>query len=185
VTAQAGLQIDDAIVLLLGAPWKHGGGDDGKLEGVTRLEKLIFLLEQETSAKNWLTEDPEFVPHNFGPFSAKVYQAIDLLVGAEIIEDSASPAQTDEDTWEEENVIGASFPLYDRYITRDLSLTARGWKYYQALTQELPKGALEELIDFKDRFATIPLRQLVRYVYQKPEYEPYTEKSVIRSDVLR
>lgn len=186
MTTPVDLQIDDAIVLLLGTPWKRGGHDtrDGRLEGVTRLEKLIFLLENETSAKEWLAEDPEFVAHNFGPFSAKVYQAIDLLAGAGIIEDSSTPARTDEDTWEEENVIGAAFPLGDRYITRDLSLTERGWRYYRALTKELPAGALDELIDFKDRFATIPLRQLVRYVYQQPNYEPYLEKSLIKDDIL-
>ena len=176
-----GIQLDDAIVLLLGASWK---GKRGRLEGITRLEKLVFLLERETPARSWMSEDAEFGANNFGPFSAKVYQAIDLLTSAGIVEDSTSPAVTSEDTWEEENVLGGSFPFDDRYVTRDLSLTDRGWKYFDALTKELPDGALAEISKFKDRFATVPLRQLVRYVYQKPEYETYLDRSIIKSDVL-
>ena len=40
------LQTDDTIVLVLGA--RGGMERPGYLQGVTRLEKLIFLLESET-----------------------------------------------------------------------------------------------------------------------------------------
>ena len=36
---------------------------------------------------------------------------------------------------------------------------------------------------FKDRYASMPLRQLVRYVYTK--YPEYTEQSIIKDEVLR
>ncbi len=41
------LEVDDVIVLLLGAPSKAPALQN-RIEGVTRLEKLIFLLKQET-----------------------------------------------------------------------------------------------------------------------------------------
>jgi uncharacterized protein len=162
------LEIDDAIVLLLGAPSKIRKLV-GRLEGVTRLEKLIFLLERETSAKKWLSEKGDFVAYNFGPFSAKVYQAVDMLAAAEIIKDSGTLTDNEEDSWEQKHVIG-------EYMIRDFELTEeRGWRYYRALVQSLPKGALEEITALKDRFATLPLRQLVRYVYHR--YEEYTDHS--------
>ena len=40
-------EVDDAIVLILGAPTKAPALKD-RLEGITRLEKLVFLLEKET-----------------------------------------------------------------------------------------------------------------------------------------
>ncbi len=171
------LEIDDAVVLLLGAPARVSSLH-GRLEGITRLEKLIFLLERETSAKVWLTEKAEFAPHNFGPFSSKIYQAVDLLSAANIVTDSGAVADSSEDTWELGNVIGEVPGGSDPYSTRDFELTERGWRYYNALVARLPEGAIEELSTFKDRFATLPLRQLIRYVYQR--YTDFTTASGLR-----
>lgn len=176
------LEIDDAIVLLLGVPADVPGAE-GRLQGITRLEKLVFLLERETSAVDWLTEKGDFAAYNFGPFSSKVYKAVDMLSAAEIIEDSGSFTETPDDTWEEQNVIADVFPnRRDPYVTRDFALTERGWRYYKVLVQALPPGAVEELTAFKSRFSRLPLRQLVRYVYQR--YESYTERSLIRDEIL-
>lgn len=179
------IEIDDAIVLLLGT--EVPGSRAGELKGITRLEKLIFLLERETNSKNWLDDDAQFEPYNFGPFSQKVYKAVDMLAAAELVEDSSSAASDDTDTWEQRNEIGLDSGAPDEarddpYKTRDFRLTERGWKYYQALTGELPKDALKELQAFKRTFAFLPLRQLIRYVYTR--YESFTTKSVIRDEIL-
>ena len=175
------LEIDDAIVLLLGAP-SGSPRLKGRIEGITRLEKLVFLLERETSAASWLNEDAEFIPYNFGPFSAKVYQAIDLLAAAQLVEDSGTSTKTPEDNWENYHVIGGKMPADDPYITRDFQLTARGWRYYSKLVEQLPESVIDELAEFKGRFAHLPLRQLVRYVYQR--YADFTDQSLIRDEVL-
>ena len=179
-TSDPGIELDDAIVLLLGAPSKLKSLD-GRINGVTRLEKLLFLLERETSANKWLTEDAEFEGHNFGPFSSKVYQAIDVLSAAQIVTDSAAAADTEEDTWELDNVIDESV---DPYVTRNFELTPRGWRYFEVLKSRLPHQALDELSAFKDRFGSLPLRQLVRYVYQKPDYQEFLDRSLIKEDIL-
>ncbi|BBH16802.1 hypothetical protein Back2_10890 [Nocardioides baekrokdamisoli] len=173
--------IDDAIVLLLGAPGSPGSVP-GRLNGITRLEKLVFLLEKETQAPEWLTEEANFEPYNFGPFSAEVYKAVDMLSAAKLVVDSGSKAASDEDTWEQRNMIGGELAGDDPYATRDFELTDRGWRYFHALAAELPDGAIEDVAGLKQRFARLPLRQLVRYVYQR--YEDYTTKSIIRDDIL-
>ncbi|WP_022885762.1 hypothetical protein [Glaciibacter superstes] len=172
------IEIDDAIVLLLGA--KAEGVPPGEIKGVTRLEKLIFLLEKETSSNSWLDEGADFEAYNFGPFSQKVYQAVDKLSVAGLVTDSGSPAADESDTWEERNRIDDLVP--DPYTTRDFELTERGWRYFSAVKAELPPGALDELETFKERFVSLPLRQLVRYVYQR--YDEFTKNSVIRDDIL-
>jgi hypothetical protein len=186
-TSQDILEIDDAIVLLLGASTRNPRLTPGHLEGITRLEKLIFLLERETAAQSWLSEDADFRPYNFGPFSSKVYQAVDMLAAAQIIDDSGANAKTQEDSWERDNVIDAIGPesdpyVTDPYVTRDFKLTDRGWRYYTVLLEQLPNGAIDELEDFKTRFAALSLRQLVRYVYQR--YEDFTTRCVIRDEIL-
>lgn len=178
------IEIDDAIVLLLGTPVP--GKNPGEIKGVTRLEKLIFLLERETASDKWLEQDAGFEPYNFGPFSQKVYQAVDMLAAAQLIEDSSSPASDTVDTWEQRVGIGldsgSAGQVRDPYTTRDFRLTDRGWRYFNALSSELSPDSLGELQGFKRQFAYLPLRQLIRYVYSR--YEAFTTKSQIRDDIL-
>ena len=115
------IEVDDLIVLLMGAPSSASSLQD-RMEGITRLEKLLFLLNEETPVGDQLTEDPEFESHNFGPFSAKVYQAIEVLVAAGLLEDSAELSSSTEDTWENAEVVGTA--QADPYATRNFALTA-------------------------------------------------------------
>jgi len=173
------LETDDAIVLVLGAP---GSTDpQGYLAGVTRLEKLIFLLERETPVRDWMTDKADFRSWRFGPFSSKVYGAADTLAAAGLIRDSASNAPNTEDRWESLGALMDEGDV-DPYTTRTFELTDRGTRYYAALLAELPTGAEQILTDFKRKFARLPLRQLVRYVYQR--YPQYTDKSEIRDQIL-
>jgi uncharacterized protein len=172
------IELDDLIILLLGAP---GLARSGRLEGITRLEKLVFLAERETPIRAWLSERGDFTSHRFGPFSSKVYQAADKLAAAGLLKDSKLRADTTEDDWETGNlVIGSDSATY---VTRDFELTERGQRYYQALLQELPTEAEGLIGRFKGAFASMPLRQLVRYVYQR--YPEFTDRSEIKDDILR
>lgn len=173
------IEVDDAIVLLLGAPSSSPALQD-RIEGVTRLEKLIFLLEQESDLQQLLDETAEFEAYNFGPFSSKIYQAVDTLSAAGLLEDSAELASSREDSWETEEVVGAQ-PA-DAYATRNFELTERGCRYYKALLNELPPSAEKTLGEFKARFAALPLRQLIRYVYKK--YPDFTHNSLIKDEIL-
>jgi uncharacterized protein len=172
------IETDDLVVLLLGAPGPPGQ-TSGRIDGITRLEKLIFLIEKERQPA-WLTEDAGFVSHNFGPFSAKIYTAVDTLVAAGLLKDSGSLAPSTDDAWETTNIIGAA--PSDPYATRNFELTDRGRRYYEALLRDLPASVEEDLSAFKARFGGLPLRQLIRYVYER--HPDYTDKSIIRDDVL-
>jgi hypothetical protein len=173
------LETDDAIVLLLGAP--SSKERQGYLEGVTRLEKLIFLLERETPARDWMTEKADFRSWRFGPFSSKIYEAADTLAAAGIIRDSASKAANVEDRWESLTALMDEQDV-DPYTTRTFELTERGRKYYNALLQELPPDAERVLADFNTKFGRLPLRRLVRYVYER--YPQFTDRSEIRDEIL-
>jgi len=177
------IEIDDAVVLLLGVP-SQVPRLSGRLEGVTRLEKMIFLLERETHLGAYLTEDANFIAYNFGPFSPKVYQEVETLAAAGLLVDTATPTDNTADSWERFAAIDAAqdAPPEDPYATRDFALTQLGQRYYEALASQLPSTAIEELTSFKDKFASVPLRQLVRYVYEN--YPDYTKRSLIRDDIL-
>lgn len=174
----APVEVDDLIVLLLGA---RGSEPRGRLEGITRLEKLVFLVERETPVRTWLTERADFRSHRFGPFSSKVYRAVDKLAAAGLVRDSKAVSDSPDESWEAGNVVIGSDA--EPYVTRDFELTDLGGRYYDALLRELPSDAESTLEAFKLRFAGLPLRQLVRYVYQR--YPEFTDRSEIRDDVLR
>lgn len=169
-------ETDDLIVLLLG-----GGGTKtpGRIDGITRLEKLAFLLERETEIGSWLTERPDFRSHRFGPFSSKIYQAVEMLAAAGLILDSATSSPDPQDAWESVNVV---LDESDPYTNRTFVLTDRGWQYYRALLDDLPSETPQVIADFKKRFGTVSLRQLVRYVYER--YPEFTDKSEIRGQIL-
>jgi uncharacterized protein len=179
MTSPAPFEVDDAVILLLGAPSRSPALRD-RISGITRLEKLLFLLDKETPIGGRLTEHPEFIPHNFGPFSAKVYQAVETLEAANLITDSATLSPSGEDSWETDEIIGEDTSA--KYTTRDFRLTDRGRQYYKALLEELT-GDTEEIVQgLKDKFGGIPLRSLIRYVYVR--HEDFTGNSLIRDDVL-
>ena len=172
------IEVDDAIVMILGAP-SDAPTLQGRVEGITRLEKLVFLLQKESEIGSLLTEDPDYRPDNFGPFSVKVYQAVETLAAANLVMDSSELSQSTEDMWESSQIVGTES---DPYATRNFSLTQRGEKYYRALINELPEDTENKLAQLKNRFAPLPLRQLIRYVYTK--YPEFTQKSLIKDDIL-
>lgn len=179
MSEQVTFEVDDAIVLLLGAPSKFQNLE-GRLEGITRLEKLIFLMEKETPLGEKLTEEPEFEPYNFGPFSKRVYQAVEVLSAAGLVTDSGDLSSSEEDSWESDSIIGEQPD--STYRTRDITLTKRGRAYYEVIAAELSPDSIIEASNLKDKFGNIPLRQLIRYVYT--QYPSYTSKSIIRDQVL-
>ncbi|WP_222127604.1 SocA family protein, partial [Brevibacterium casei] len=132
-------ELDDAIVLLLGSdPGK--AERRGEIKGITRLEKLIFLLERESNIAEILTEDSNYYAHNYGPFSQKVYQAIDILTAAGLVEDSTQASANSEDQMEYSRIAGPD-AAPSPYSTRDFRLTINGRNYYKALVSDIPKSA--------------------------------------------
>ena len=55
-----------------------------KIIGKTRLQKLIFLMNQEIFA----TADFEFEPYKFGPYSSKLLAAMDELMELGLIKEA-------------------------------------------------------------------------------------------------
>lgn len=177
------VEIDDAVVLLLGAP-SSDASLSGRLEGITRLGKLIFLLERETSLSAFLADDPNFVSCKFGPFSPRIYQEVATLVAAGLLTDSLVAAGDSTDSWERLSAIDAAEDVRpeDAYTTRNLALTELGRRYYDVLASQLPAVVLKELAHFKDRFATLPAQQLVHHMHEN--YPEYTKQSQMRGENL-
>lgn len=173
-------EVDDAIVLLLGAPTRFPQLE-GRIDGITRLEKLLFLLEKESVAGRFLTEPLLFRAHHFGPFSERVYQAVELLKAAGLTEERGRSSSSGEESWEAVNIVGLTGPDAP-YVSREFRLTPLGTRYYDALVKALDASVVQSVSAVKNQFAALPLRQLIRYVYQR--FPEFTEKSKIKDEIL-
>jgi uncharacterized protein YwgA len=144
--------------------------------GVTRLEKILYLLSKETSFEV-IADFYGFKAHNFGPFSKEVYEAVDFLSSCGLIEVRDKSYQSyyagvGEASLREE-IDASSEGDNDDQLTvtateKLFSLTNDGRKVAQimrkAVVQRRPTD-IEELDRIMIRYANLPLNQLIRYVY--------------------
>lgn len=140
------------------------------IEGVTKLQKLLFLIEQETEFFQAYQEDIafEFAPYKMGPFSEYVYEEIEFLLSLNAIE---------------------SEPL-DRAISNDnnatlaekrFSITPKGQKIASELEKQLEAKYRQELRTVVDTYNRMGLTKLLEYVYR--EYPSFAAESEILDEL--
>jgi uncharacterized protein YwgA len=174
------VQVENGTDLILALLFAGGAKKDKNEEivGNTRLDKLVFLLEQETSLKKYLS-DFNFDAYNFGPYSSEVFDSVRALINAGLVKsdqlesegflDEADRYQIEEQTLDTE-------PGPRKTVV--YSLTPEGEIVASALFNSLTQHEREELESLKKSFNSIELRKLLQYVYRK--YPASTTESVIR-----
>lgn len=165
----------DLVLIILA-----NGSRQDVFHGVTRLEKLTFLASQELGERTDITA-PQFVPFKFGPFSAEVYDALETLQSMRLVETG------DPDVTEAREIQGFAADAGDPDLTRPdepraFHVTERGRNVATKLLAQLDAAAQTRLIALIARYASMPLDQLLKHVYQY--YPDFTTMSVIRDRVM-
>lgn len=156
------LEGSDLVLLLLAAPTSVPSARN-RVNGITRLEKLLFLVEQETSVPSSVTgEKLAFIAYNYGPFSKDVYQAVEILEEAGLVREERVVDGKTIDSMEDVDVTGAVEG--DEYVERRFELTDKGKLVAGLLSRHHP-DVLHQLEHIKNRYAERPLSALIRYVY--------------------
>lgn len=157
------------------------------LNGITRLEKLLFLLERETNFQG-IGAFFVFEPHNFGPFSKEVYGAVDFLNACELIEvrekTYATPysnsdelkllSEISDSDYSDEPEEGAV-----QVTEKQFALTDNGRKIAKIMreaVQRRRRSDVDQLDEIVRKYGTRPLNHLIRYVYR--QYPDMTAKSI-------
>ncbi len=169
------IRASDLVLLLLAA---HGKGDSAqdRLNGITRLEKLLFLAEQETDLSKKADNRFEFKAYDYGPYSKGVYEAVDLLEEAGLLTEERAYAGQPLDEMEEWTAVVEQREGVERRFT----LTDRGKAIAAYLAQKHPDVA-HALAEIKAKYGAMPLRSLIRYVYST--YPPFAAASKIRDQL--
>ena len=166
----------DLVLILLGAPTIHTSSQN-RINGITRLEKLLFLANEEEDIQRTVQDKLEFVPYHYGPYSRDVYEAVDLLDEASLLrEERRVDLHTADGA--EEVVAGIA---EERAVERCFLLTSNGISVARLLGNRHPDVWLS-LSRIKDIYAHLPLQALFRYVYRT--FPIYTERSRIRERFL-
>jgi uncharacterized protein YwgA len=162
--------------------------------GKVRLMKMVFLFEKEIrtifnkdkNLKSDILQD--FKAYDFGPYSDKVYDALEFLVNlgflmvSKVNSSDADTEFNESKHWSARKSLtgdseGPDFP-------EKFCITELGKKFVKAgrAGGELSTEQEKVLSDFKARCTDIELKSLLRYVYTK--YPEFTTKSKIRDEIL-
>lgn len=140
----------------------------GSIRGITKLQKLLFLVEEETEFFEEYGEELEFefYAHKMGPFSEHVYEEIRFLQQLKAIEMEPMETGTEEDD----------------LTNQVFHITKKGEKIAAELVNQLEPEYNEELATLVGEYNELELRKLLRYVYA--EYPAFTTESEIKDEIL-
>lgn len=189
------LSSKDLIVLLL-----YSKGYTNKqcdvIEGKTRLMKMMFLFDREIrrgfNLDKKIPENafPNFEPYDYGPFSSQVYEDLEFLVDMEFVSVAKKGGEEGERILEKEEYkywqanLGESAGLECSDEIDAFSLTKRGRDFVEKKQLgDFTDNQWEILNKFKARCTGIPLKALLRYVYNK--YPEMTTNSKILEEIIR
>lgn len=170
----------DLMVLLLYA-------NEGKdIRGITKLEKLIYLLLKEGSFEDYsdIIKEYTYKPYDFGPYSEGVYDNIEALKSMNLLE-------VREEKFENfKEVVDGMIYKYnedEEYLPKQKTveiykLNDRGKKVAEHLEKTLTSNEKRNIEGIKDRYNEMSLKELLQYVYTK--YPDSTVKSKIVNKIL-
>lgn len=184
------------LLLLLGL---EGRGTSAKgIGGITRLQKLLFLLWKEAGIQE-VESNFEFEPYKAGPYSRKLYDELELLENLGLILGEVQGEATEAEAAELEELSfedlmgddGQTFgdteaTSSDAFEERSFTLTDKGVKFVKEMLDKPEFIPFTEGIrKIKSKFANYSLQDLLYHVYTKYEDEGWTSESEIRGRVLR
>jgi len=168
--------------------------------GMTRLQKYIFLLDEEEHVSPPSGQGFGFKAYKAGPYSSKLYDDLEFLENLGYIECEITATASDEEVAEIEDLSfddlmgdGADetdgelfdgFGSSDAYDERRFILTQKGrTKVEELLANSEYKPALDSVRRIKSKFNAHSLSDLLYYVYTK--YPDMTIESEIKDRVLK
>jgi uncharacterized protein YwgA len=137
----------------------------GRIKGLTRLHKIVFLLQEEFGLRGY-----EFTPSKYGPWSRDLAEDVERLIGEGLIgvEEFSDPVYS----FMQENPA--------KLLVASHSLLERGRAVFERMYLENKLLALEMRRRVRS-YSAVPITYLLAYVYKK--YPSYASNSVIRERV--
>ena len=174
----------DLLITLLYTPDREGISKP--IEGITRLQKLMFLLQQRAKyAPRDLVDlagKYQYEAYKMGPYAKRLNQDLEELESAGIVVterlDYWLPDDMDGPV-EDDTIFDSTTPPRKRVQSSRYALSNDfGREVGQELWESLAPKQRKELSDFKHFFNSLSLRQLLIFTYEK--FPEYTSESTIK-----
>ena len=173
----------DIVLLLLYSQGATGEVNE-PVDGVTRLQKLLFLLDKEYDIRKLVLKYFDFEAFQYGPFTEEIYSIIDALINYGLVTKEKQCKVSPEELAEREFTSDYSYEGEEIDETQQVSepsvesfrLTKKGLEIAQKLADSLSEEDRKKFIDIKKRFNQLSLVQLINYVYKNyPESAKYSK----------
>lgn len=135
------------------------------IQGRTRLQKMIFLLQKELDEEGEYPLDDryQFVPYDYGPFSRPLYEDLDELYERGFINELSETVD---------------YGDTEGQVKYQYSLQPSGVSFLEdRMSDDDFQKILQKAEQIKKEFNNMALSQLLEIVYS--EYPEYTENSVL------
>ena len=156
------------------------------VEGITRLEKLLFLLKKKEGFLESVpqNDDFQFVPFRMGPWTEAVYDEVDFLESLGLLSKSSLKKRSIEDQAHNEELFGEG--ILDKYQLKVssssdteseiFSLTEKGREIAKVIWEKLSEDEKLRIFRVKKRYNKMNLNQFLRYIYKTfPNYSVDSE----------
>ncbi len=174
------------LLLMLGIP--EGLSVVAGVSGITRLQKFLFLLEREGCIKPQ-GDGFEFSAYKAGPYSARLYDDLELLENLGLVETEVTSEATEPEAVEVgmlsfDELISDEMASPDAYEEKYFRLTQAGKeKVEQLLASERYKPCAEGIRRIKSQYGHYSLNDLLYHVYTK--YPQMATESEIKHKILK
>ncbi|MBU4373405.1 MAG: hypothetical protein KJ714_02985 [Euryarchaeota archaeon] len=177
------MPINSGMKLLVALLYAKGvsGKINEPIRGITRLEKLVFLLQKEGKFKEFY----EFEAYDYGPWSGDIHDDIETLEEGKLAkiqtekvkvfaEVSDEKECVEHETFDEESAYPTEVKLY--------SLSDNGLRAGEKVFEQLTLEERQKILEIKRKYNSIPLVDLLKYVYTK--YPEAATESKIKEKIL-
>lgn len=151
------------------------------IKGITRLEKLVFLALEEGGFAN-AKSDYSYKPYELGPYSKEVIDYLEALKQAHLVKSDLEEFESHREVLDAIAATGSVEAAGEPGKVEVYSLTDRGLQVGERVFKMLRPEERRSIEDLKRRFNSVPLGELLKYVYTN--YRAMTTKSKILDDVL-
>lgn len=190
----------ELLLLLLGLEEK--GVSAKGIGGITRLQKLLFLLWQEAGIREidkWF----QYKPYKAGPYSRILYDDLELLENLGFIKSEVQGEATEAEAAEIEELsfeqlMGDAATPFSGETTREAAKTSDTLEERRYSLTEKGLGRVKDLLAksnampfaegirrIKSKFSNYSLQDLLYHVYTRYEKDGWTSESEIRARVLK
>jgi hypothetical protein len=156
--------------------------------GVTRLQKYMYLLQEQEGWKARLKRPYEFRAYKYGPFDDQIYADLDFLENLHLIEREACGEEPSAENGEEK-AASESWATRDPEFAPEAAsatiwayrLTDAGRRFVEERLQvdEADKESVEQL---KRRWNSVPLAEFLRWLYREhPDMAENSKLAHLRS----